>query len=267
MACQLLPLTLHCIIMIMPVRLQQKSFSSERQIYDYDILDASGKMVGMAQLRLKGSKSLGMPDGFDSHIYYEVDPKERGKGYATAALKKLLKIAENNGLKTIIATVNSDNEASKTVVERCGGDLIAKGQTAGGQEVLKYELDTSAMNDLYDVGPAKPMGYLPKSTIIELEEQDIAAVIKELESKGLKCFIIEEEAGGNIASGALVAYDEQALSKLLRENLEILKTNQWPQDAREFAERTCKELAHDEDLYRLVAYAYADKRPEFHRSV
>jgi predicted acetyltransferase len=120
--------------------LQQKLFNSERKFYEYHILDSSKNKVGMAQLRLTPSKSSEMPEGFESHVYYEVDPEHRGKGYATEALKELLKEAEQHGISPVVATVNSDNLASIKVIEKCGGKLEVRGVTSNKQPVLKYRI-------------------------------------------------------------------------------------------------------------------------------
>lgn len=119
--------------------IRQRTYNPERQLYEYDILESAGGIVGFAQLRLIPSKSLDMPEGFESNIYYETNPDYQGKGHAMAALKLILKEASDKGLPQIIATVNADNAASKKVIEKCGGSLEAESRTAGGKKVLKYQ--------------------------------------------------------------------------------------------------------------------------------
>jgi len=118
--------------------LRQKSFNQERQVYEYNIMNPEGQRVGMAQLRLIPSKSTEMPKGFESYVYYEVDSEHRNKGYATEALKDLLREAKKHKLEVLIATVNSDNTASIKVLEKCGGEFVATGKTTSGLSVLKY---------------------------------------------------------------------------------------------------------------------------------
>jgi predicted acetyltransferase len=120
--------------------LRQKSFNADRQVYEYDILNPEGERVGMAQLRLIPSKSPEMPEGFESHIYYEIEPEYRNKGYATRALKELIREAKKHRLDRVIATVDADNPASIKVIEKCGGKFISTGKTMTGQSVLKYQL-------------------------------------------------------------------------------------------------------------------------------
>lgn len=124
-------------------RLSQTEFDNERQVYTFDIVSGSGEPVGMAQLRLKPSKGTDMPDGFESHIYYEVSEKHRGKGYATAALKELIKTAAKHNVNPLIATVNYSNAASITVIKKCGGRLADEAMTAKGQKVQKYYIQTA----------------------------------------------------------------------------------------------------------------------------
>lgn len=83
-----------------------------------------------------------MPDGFESHIYYEVDTEHRGRGIATAALKLLKIEARNHGIVELVLTADKDNIASNKVITKCGGDLVATGKTRDGVEVLKYTLKT-----------------------------------------------------------------------------------------------------------------------------
>lgn len=121
------------------------------------------------------------------------------------------------------------------------------------------------MNDLYDVGPNKPMGYLPKNTITELAKEDINSVIEQLKAKNLTTFIIEEDQGSHVVSGALYAYDRQALANLLQDNLEIVHKVDWPSDPDEFAKKVAVEFVSDPELFRLIAYGFADPRPEYQR--
>jgi predicted acetyltransferase len=123
--------------------LSQKSFNPERQVYDYEAVFA-GMNVGTAQLRLAPSKSDEMPEGFESHVYYDVEEKYRGKGYGTMILDGLIKIAQGRGLNELVATVDADNIASIKIIEKNGGQLIAKGLTVSSREVIKYLIKPQA---------------------------------------------------------------------------------------------------------------------------
>src|SRR5437763_497674 len=95
-----------CTILLM---LRQRYFNKERHLYEYDILDPKGVVVGLAQLRTVPTKSAEMPVGFESHVYYEVRPEYQGRGYATTALRALVEIAKSLKVEPIIATVNAAN--------------------------------------------------------------------------------------------------------------------------------------------------------------
>ena len=82
------------------------------------------KIVGFLQLRSMPTKSEIMPESFESHIYYEINETERGKGYATEALKIILNEIRNKGLEGIILTVSKNNIASEKVILKNNGILI-----------------------------------------------------------------------------------------------------------------------------------------------
>jgi len=48
--------------------------------FEYNLI-VDGAVVGMCQLRTKPSKAKILPDGFESHLYYEIWPEFQGKGY------------------------------------------------------------------------------------------------------------------------------------------------------------------------------------------
>lgn len=122
----------------MAATIRQKTFDPERQLFEFEIIGPTKEVIGMAQLRLKASRSPEMPKGFDSNIYYEIAETHRRQGYATDALRAILKESARHGLNSLTATVNSDNAASIKVLEKCGAKLEAKGKTSKGVEVLKY---------------------------------------------------------------------------------------------------------------------------------
>lgn len=80
----------------------------------------------------------------------------------------------------------------------------------------------------------------------------------ELEKKGLTVLQFSEDES-DIGSGALFAYDEQALDKVLQEGAHILEKNGWPTQPAEFV-RHLKVPAEDPELYKLVMQAFSDPR-------
>lgn len=55
------------------------------------------------------------------HIAYYIHPLKRNKSYATKALSLAIKLYKEKGVKRILITCYSDNEASKKVILKNGG--------------------------------------------------------------------------------------------------------------------------------------------------
>jgi predicted acetyltransferase len=79
-----------------------------------------------------------MPEGFESHIYYEIDPEYQKKGYASGALRLLLDEARRIGLSEVILNVSDENIPSQRVAEKNGGELIEKKPAQNGEIFRKY---------------------------------------------------------------------------------------------------------------------------------
>lgn len=75
------------------------------------------------------------------HIGYSVVPWKRGRGYATRALREVLKDAKARGLRYVELTTGVENEPSKRVIEANGGILVEQFVTLpalGGRNELRY---------------------------------------------------------------------------------------------------------------------------------
>lgn len=114
------------------------------------------------------------------------------------------------------------------------------------------------LTDLRTVGPLKPLGCLPISTLVDICRVTPEEMREELEEKGLVVVQLSNEES-SIASGALYAYHEQALSGVLQAGKDILKKNNWPTEPREFVCHL-KILAKDPELFTLIMKAFADPR-------
>jgi hypothetical protein len=115
------------------------------------------------------------------------------------------------------------------------------------------------LNDLLDVGPKKPLGYLPLSTIrghCKVNPEDIAQY---LQQKGMEVRLWHESFC-RVSSGALYAYDAKALQDLLDKNAPILTEAKWPTAAEQFVNHVATELAPSyTPLFDVVADAFADQ--------
>lgn len=121
------------------VYLQQNQNTSEHCI-SYDVmLDA--EIIGMCQLRSIARKSVTLPEGFESHIYYEINPEYQGKGYATEVLKLLLDEARAIQLDKVLLSVATANIPSVRVIEKNGGELIKTGLTTNNEDYKLYQIN------------------------------------------------------------------------------------------------------------------------------
>ncbi|HEX9275861.1 MAG TPA: GNAT family N-acetyltransferase [Casimicrobiaceae bacterium] len=77
------------------------------------------------------------------HIGYSVVPWKRGRGYATAALRLMLRRVRNEGLRYVEITTDPDNVASQKVVLANGGVLVErfrKPAQYGEKDGLRYRI-------------------------------------------------------------------------------------------------------------------------------
>lgn len=82
------------------------------------LIYVDGGIVGVINLRL-GTNDFIL--SYAGHIGYGIAPWERRKGYAKEALKKVLSIAQDYGMKKVLLTTDLDNIASQKVILSCGG--------------------------------------------------------------------------------------------------------------------------------------------------
>jgi predicted acetyltransferase len=101
-----------------------------------------GEFCGTIGLRWQpGTTEL--PPHCLGHVGYSVVPWKRGRGYATRALRLLLPQAREEELPYIELTTDSDNIASRRVIEANGGKLVEqfnKPAVYGGAESLRYRI-------------------------------------------------------------------------------------------------------------------------------
>lgn len=77
------------------------------------------------------------------HIGIAIDAPHRCKNYGTAALKKMCELANNEfGIKDIISVALVDNAASRTMIEKAGGQYWDTVTAADGEEIARYWIKT-----------------------------------------------------------------------------------------------------------------------------
>lgn len=85
-----------------------------------------GEFCGSISLRFRqGTEEL--PPEVSGHVGYSVVPWKRGSGYATAALGLLLNVATKQRLTRLVILCDEDNDASRRVIERNGGQFFMRG--------------------------------------------------------------------------------------------------------------------------------------------
>lgn len=97
-----------------------------------------GELVGRISIRHRLNERLARDGG---HIGYVVLPAHRRRGYATAMLRRGLRIANLLGIERALLTCNDTNVGSIAVIERCGGELEWTGEV-GGRVIRRYWIAT-----------------------------------------------------------------------------------------------------------------------------
>jgi predicted acetyltransferase len=102
-----------------------------------------GEFCGSINLRFqRGSEVL--PPHVHGHIGYTVVPWKRRRGYATEALRLMLPVARDVGLKRVWITCDVDNEPSRRVIEANGGVFERQYRDADGKAKLSFWIDLLA---------------------------------------------------------------------------------------------------------------------------
>ena len=102
-----------------------------------------GEFCGSIGLRWqRGTEAL--PPHCLGHIGYAVVPWKQRRGYATRALREVLRAAKAEGLGYVVITTAPDNVASQRVIQTNGGVLVEEFITPsalGGQRALRYRVN------------------------------------------------------------------------------------------------------------------------------
>jgi predicted acetyltransferase len=104
------------------------------------VIDEAGEAVGLVRVRHYLNDKLRDRGG---HIGYYIRPSQRGKGYATQALRLALGELRKLGEPRAMLSTNETNLPSKRVIEVNGGVLESMGLNEDGTLFCRYwiELD------------------------------------------------------------------------------------------------------------------------------
>ena len=127
----------------------------------------------------------------------------------------------------------------------------------------KTEIKKVFYDDLLIVGKDKPLGYLPLKTIINLNHEDPAEVMRVAIEKGLYAEILQNDDEDSRISddGWLFVADLDSLRKLLEKNASLLNEHGWSGDPIEFIKRITTNsgsASSKTKLFDLIADAYGD---------
>jgi hypothetical protein len=115
------------------------------------------------------------------------------------------------------------------------------------------------LRSLTEVGPAKPVGYLPLYTIEEFVQLTPEAVAAAATARGLATAQFGP-AACCIKSGALYVYDRKALANLLQESADTIAAASLPSDPDRFVAHIATvwfDMAHP--AYALIARAFGER--------
>ena len=104
----------------------------------YWIIDSNDQYVGQIDLRHKINAALRCYGG---HIGYEIRPSERKKGYGKMALKEVLIKAKKLELNKVLVTCDSDNIASRKIIETNKGILNDEREQKDGTHTLCFWIE------------------------------------------------------------------------------------------------------------------------------
>ena len=109
----------------------------------YLVAVIEGKIAGRLSIRHRLNDFLGLVGG---HIGYGVAPEFRGKGVATYMLKYGLEFMKERGEEKVFISCHSENEASRRIIEKCGGEFatLVPHPHENGELYRTYWIPTSA---------------------------------------------------------------------------------------------------------------------------
>ena len=99
--------------------LRFKSLTGPLPTSTFDLMEAN-MVIGCIQIRHQPSHSIDVPANMESHIFYEIDPAYRGKGFGRKILELGPQEAKKLGLNEVMVTCDEDNLPSKKIIEANG---------------------------------------------------------------------------------------------------------------------------------------------------
>ena len=101
------------------------------------VLRADGVVVG-------GCAFKGPPEAGRVDILYGIARECRGQGFATQAVREMVRLAFEGGATRVRAEIEAGNEASRRTVRACGFAAAGSWTDEDGTEVTRFELSIEA---------------------------------------------------------------------------------------------------------------------------
>jgi [ribosomal protein S5]-alanine N-acetyltransferase len=104
------------------------------------VIALDGKMIGHAGYHgPPGTNAVKKPDAVE--IGYAIEPRFRGRGFASAAAAELLRRAEERGIRHFVASCAPHNEPSLAIIRKLG--FVQTGEAMDEEEGLElvFELE------------------------------------------------------------------------------------------------------------------------------
>lgn len=96
---------------------------------------ADNRLVGMISLRHELNDFL---LNYGGNIGYSIHPDHRGKGYSVEQLWLALEKARERGMERVLLTCESWNQASRAVIQNCGGHYEDSRTAPDGRSFERY---------------------------------------------------------------------------------------------------------------------------------
>ena len=104
----------------------------EALFYIYDVCLDSGEVVGECNLRVGGDNF------YSGNVGYRINEEYRNRGYATAAVEEIKKLAAQKGIDELLLCIAPDNAASLRVAKKLGAVDLGETDIPESHELYAY---------------------------------------------------------------------------------------------------------------------------------